>query len=113
MLGLAFVDNQEQEQPSLPSPRLVKILKVNSWMKLMQHLKICLPKDVTTTEAYFAFQLTKIVVFLSCRHKMEYNCCQVSFFWNVWCFVVVSWGCGDENLVNNSYNTKQKRTNIN
>ena len=30
MLGLAFVDNQEQEQPSLPSPRLVKILKVNS-----------------------------------------------------------------------------------
>ena len=33
MLDLAFVDNQEQEQPSLPSPRLVKILKVNSWMK--------------------------------------------------------------------------------
>ena len=32
MLGHAFVDNQEQEQPS-PPPRLVKILKVNSWMK--------------------------------------------------------------------------------
>ena len=33
MLGHAFVDNQEQEQPSLPFPRLVKILNVNSWMK--------------------------------------------------------------------------------
>ena len=30
MLGLAFVDNQEHEQPSLSSPRLVRILKVNS-----------------------------------------------------------------------------------
>ena len=30
MLGLAFVDNQEREQPSLSFPRLVKILKVNS-----------------------------------------------------------------------------------
>ena len=26
--------------------------------------------------------------------------------------MVVSWCCGDENLVNNSLNTKQKRTNI-
>lgn len=81
MLGLAFVDNQEQEQPSLPSPHLVKILKVNSWMKLMQHLKICLPKDVTTTEAYFAFQLTfKIVVFLSFATK--WNTTAVKFLFS-------------------------------
>ena len=50
MLGLAFVDNQEHEQPSLSSPRLVRILKVNSWMKTYATSK-------NLSEAYFLFQL--------------------------------------------------------
>ena len=45
----------------------------------MQRLEICLPSDLSTTEAYFSFQLTfTIVVSFSYHHKMEYNCCQVS-----------------------------------
>ena len=46
----------------------------------MQHLEICLPSDLPTTEAYFSFQLTfKIAVFSSYQHKMDHNCCRVSY----------------------------------
>ena len=63
-----------QEQPSLS-----RCQNFDRWIyawKLMQHLEICLP----TTEAFFPFQLSfTIILFLKCRHKIKYHCCQVSF----------------------------------
>ena len=83
-----------QWQPSLPPFPLSHNFDrlIHEW-KLMQHLEICLPSGLPTTEAYFSFQLTfKIAVSSSYHHKMDHNCCRISFsvFQNwiwVWVFV--------------------------
>ena len=51
-----------QWQPSLPPFSLGHNFDrlIHEW-KLMQHLEICLPSDLPTTEAYFSFQLTFII----------------------------------------------------
>ena len=48
-----------QWQPSLPPfPLGHNFDRLINELKLMQHLEICLPSELPTTEAYFSFQLT-------------------------------------------------------
>ena len=59
-----------QGQPSLAAPLGQNAdTRINGW-KLIQHLEICLPIDLRTTEAYFFISVSfKIIEFLCCRYK--------------------------------------------
>ena len=70
-----------QEQPSLTSPLGQNFDRLYHAWKRMQHLEVCLPTDLQTSNAHFSFHLSfKMIVFMYCLHKMKYNCGQVSFF---------------------------------